>query len=270
MTSDNIRETAQALANAIAKRDYDLADGLLGHGAEVNRIMRRTETFDRDIVEESTTYLIDAAIAGDAETVKFLLERGADPNIASAYSGRTALLSATRYGYTSIVDLLLAHGADVTLVDRYNATNALGEAIARVNVPIVRSLLAAGARGGIRRLGFSVEGGAGAREVVRLLVEHGSDINEVDDWGRTPLMWAAEFAEPETVRFMLELGADVNRISEANMNGVRSNETALSLARRRKRDDVVAVLLQHGARDVASAGRNAVSLWARLCGLLTG
>ena len=273
MASDDAAAIDAALATALSDRDYGRASRLLEHGARINRVIRRMETFDRDVVEETTTYLIDAATRGDADTVKFLLEHGADPNIAGVFSGRTALLAAAAHGHAAAVDLLLAHRADFAAVDRYDAQTAIAYATAKVDARIVRSLLAAGARGTFRRLGFSVEGGAGAREVVRLLVEHGADMDEnrFDDWGRTPLMWAAQYADADTVEFMIELGADVNCVSEANMNGVRSNETALGLARKRKnRDDVVAVLLRQGARDVASAGRDGAGLFARLWKVIAG
>lgn len=68
-------------------------------------------------------------------------------------------------------------------------------------------------------------------------------------------MWAAEYAELETVRFMIERGADMHRISEANMNGVRSNETAIGLAKEQRRDDVVALLQRHGGVDAPAPPR---------------
>ncbi|MEO8201530.1 MAG: ankyrin repeat domain-containing protein [Gemmatimonadota bacterium] len=269
MISDDIFPLDRDFANALSERDYERAAEVLHRGADINRVIHRMETFDRDVVDETTSYLVDAATAGDVEMVTFLLEHGADPNAAGSYSGRTALLSATRFGHAGVVDLLLIHGADVTTVDSYNGQNALGEASTMVNPAIVRSLLAAGARGSFRRLGFSLDGGAGAREVTRLLVEHGADINEVDDWGRTPLMWAAQYADPETVRYMIGLGADVNRVSEPNMNGIQSNENALGLAWARKRRDVAAVLLAHGACQVASTRSPLPSFFTRVWERLT-
>jgi ankyrin repeat protein len=73
------------------------------------------------------------------------------------------------------------------------------------------------------------------------------DINNRDDWGRTPLMWAVQSTPLETVQFLIDSGADVNIVSGKNMNGVSSNETALQLATRAGRNDVVDLLLRHGA-----------------------
>ena len=52
----------------------------------------------------------------------------------------------------------------------------------------------------------------------------------------------------ETVQFLIECGADINIISGKNMNGVSRNETALRLAMKAKRMDVVDLLQQLGAR----------------------
>ena len=270
MASDEVPEIDRELASAISDRTLDRATELLHRGARIDRVIHVTKTFDRDVVDETTTYLIEAALRGDVETTAFLLEHRADPNIASVYTGRTALHEAAAYGHSAVVDLLLAYRADVTVKDRLSGETALAYATANVDPRIVRSLLGAGARGGFRRFGFSIDGGAGAREVVRLLVEHGADIDELDDWGRTPLMWAAQYADADTVELMIELGADVNRISEANMNGVRSNETPLGLARKRRRDAIVAVLMRHGARDVPSPRYGGAGLLQRLRKLWTG
>lgn len=263
MDSDGLSKLDHDLERALIDRDYDHAARLLDREAHIDRQLRRTEVYDRDLVEETSTYLIDAAMAGDLGLMGFLLQHGANPNIAGTFSGRTALLAAAGGGHAAAVDLLLAQATEVDAIDRYNARTAIGYAVENVDPAIVRSLLAVGARGSFSRLGFSVKGGAEAREVVGLLMEHGCNINELDDWGRTPLMWAGQYAEVETVRCMIELGADVNRVSEANMNGVCSHETALGLARRNKREDVVALLQQHGARNIA------LSLPVRIWRLLT-
>jgi hypothetical protein len=50
----------------------------------------------------------------------------------------------------------------------------------------------------------------GHLQVMRLLMEHGADIDAQDDDGRTALMIAAGAADPEMVRLLLERGAKVN------------------------------------------------------------
>lgn len=46
--------------------------------------------------------------------------------------------------------------------------------------------------------------------IVKVLIEHGADINARDDTGFTPLHWAVGRNAPETARLLVESGADVN------------------------------------------------------------
>jgi ankyrin repeat protein len=239
----------QDFSSAIFSADYDKAARLLAQGADINRISATTVPDERGIYDDTTTYLIEAATRGHVETARFLLKNGADPNIAGSFANQTALLAATQRGHSEIVDLLLEHGADWSAVDHPTKFSALEYAISNENADIVRSLLAAGAPPVFRRLSFDRDGGAAARQIVGLLMRRGFDINRRDDWGRTPLMWAAERAPVETVRFLIDSGADVNIVSGKNMNGVSGKETALQLAKRAGRNDVVALLLRRGARE---------------------
>lgn len=246
MTKPDQRD--QDLSSAIFNADFDEAARLLAKGANINRICATTVPDERGIHADTTTYLIEAATRGHVETVRFLLKNGADPNIAGSFANQTALLAATQQGHSEIVDLLLRHGADWSVLDHPAKFSAIEYAISNENAAIVRSLLAAGAPPMFRRLSFNRDGGEAAREIVRLLMQRGFDINRRDDWGRTPVMWAAERAPLETVKFLIDSGADINIVSGKNMNGVSSKETALQLAKRAGRSDVVALLLRHGAQ----------------------
>jgi len=233
---------------ALSKADYEKAARLLAEGANINRVIETEIPDERGIYPDTTTFLIEAAIHGDVKLARFLLQNGADPNIRGFFANQTALISATQQGQAEIVELLLQYGADWSAVDHPSKFSAIEYAISDENADIVRHLLAAGARPVFRRLSFDMHGGPGAREIVRLLMQHGFDINRKDDWGRTPLMWAAERAPLETIQLLIDSGADVNIVSGKNMNGVSSKETAIGLAKRAKRDDVVELLRQAGAR----------------------
>ena len=68
------------------------------------------------------TLLYWAAEAGDLETVKLLLQSGADPNLARELPRNMPLHRACRGGYVEIVELLLQHGANVTLANEEGRT----------------------------------------------------------------------------------------------------------------------------------------------------
>jgi ankyrin repeat protein len=251
-----IKAVDQAFGSALWAGDFEKAARLLKEGADINRVIPTTEPDERGMYEGTGTYLVGAASLDRWEIVQFLLENGADPNmvIDSVHPGQTALLAAASGGHAKIVDLLLAHGADISALDHPTKFSAMEYAVSDENVAIVRSLLSAGAPPIFRRLSFDGSGGAEAREIVGLLSQHGFDINKQDDWGRTPLMWAADHAPLETVRFLIDAGAEVNIVAGKNMNGVSSDITALQLAKRAKRQDVVELLLRHGARQAPSRG----------------
>jgi ankyrin repeat protein len=77
--------------------------------------------------------------------------------------------------------------------------------------------------------------------VVRLLLEHGADINVQDEDGWTPLHWASMNGALEVVRLLLEHGSEV----EAKHNG---GKTTLQVAVDRGHAEVVELLREHGSK----------------------
>jgi ankyrin repeat protein len=77
--------------------------------------------------------------------------------------------------------------------------------------------------------------------VLRLLLEHGIDLNAQNGAGWTPLHWVSMDGALEVVRLLLEHGADV----EVKIN---VGLTALQLAADEGHDEVVKLLRKHGTR----------------------
>ena len=152
------------------------------------------------------TALHVGAAAGDAAKVKKLLDGGADVD-ARAENGRTALHSAAFKGNAAVVTLLLEAGADADARNKKGET-ALHVAVVKGKADVVKLLLEAGAdteakegkygygqtalhvaadsvniRTNIMLSGGSVETHAA---VVKLLLEHGADVNARDKNGHTP------------------------------------------------------------------------------------
>jgi ankyrin repeat protein len=79
-----------------SKRSFnETAALLINHGADVNVQSRKKEI----------TPLVLAAVAGNVELVRMLLEHGADPNLTDIF-GRSAKELAAKKGNTAVVDLL--------------------------------------------------------------------------------------------------------------------------------------------------------------------
>ncbi|SJZ94078.1 ankyrin repeat domain-containing protein [Novilysobacter spongiicola] len=136
-----------------------------------------------------------AAIVGDADAVRRLLDLGLSPDAMDA-QGCTALLRAAGGGHRAVVDLLLARRADPTVAAESGAT-ALSAAVSMRHAEIVDRLLAAGAEleqrlpGGVTVL--MVAAALGLPDLVARLLAAGADVHAVDEQGRTPLHCAAMF-----------------------------------------------------------------------------
>ena len=76
--------------------------------------------------------------------------------------------------------------------------------------------------------------------VLRLLLEHGADINAQSESGRTALHWGSINGAVEVVRLLLEYGADVE--PKAN-----DGKAALEYAGEEGHDEVVKLLREHEA-----------------------
>jgi ankyrin repeat protein len=96
--------------------------------------------------------------------------------------------------------------------------------------------------------------------IVRLLIEAGAEVDNVDENGTTALMVAARTGYTSVARLLIEAGADVHKMSE-------SGYTSLGLARIYDHDLVVSLLLESGAVDDGTAlpaSRSHTSLRQRL------
>jgi uncharacterized protein len=95
-----------------------------------------------------STPLYVAAVQGETEIVRILLDAGADPNKESAgESEGTPLCAAASWGHAEVVRLMLQYGADPNLMERTGevAMTALGWARRNHHDEVVRLLLENGA-----------------------------------------------------------------------------------------------------------------------------
>ena len=156
----------------------------------------------------------DAAMQGDAATVRALLAQGADVNEAQG-DGMTALHWAARNRDADLAQTLLEAGADVgagTRIGHYTPLHLASEA---GSGEVVGVLLGAGADPMARIVGagsptpLHFAAAAGSERAVEALVAAGADVNAAEQaWGQTPLIFAASKGRTEAVRALMEAGAD--------------------------------------------------------------
>ena len=177
---------------------------------------------------------------GALDVLRLALKHGGNPNAqlrkpilgrhhgfgdGSLGEGATALMRAAKSSDLDAMQVLLDAGADVSL-GMTNGSNAV--------------LLLAGTR-------VAPGPGAGDKEVaaLRLLAEHGANLNAANARGDRPLHAAARQGSNAIVRALVELGADLNATDS-------SGKTALDLAMEPGRggahEDTAAILKQLAAQ----------------------
>ncbi|XP_062482852.1 DNA-binding protein RFXANK isoform X3 [Pezoporus occidentalis] len=114
-----------------------------GELSQLKEHLRKGENLVNKPDERGFTPLIWAAAFGEIETVRHLLEWGADPH-ALAKERESALSLASMGGYTDIVTLLLERNVDINIYD-WNGGTPLLYAVRGNHVKCVEALLARGA-----------------------------------------------------------------------------------------------------------------------------
>ena len=166
-----------------------------------------------------------------AEDVKELLNRGADPNIASSMPGGwnvTPLIRVTNISRTSTtsakdrlsaVQMLLDKGANPNAYGQMGKT-ALIYASKNGHLEIVRALLDKDANPNFKDKNDETPlihaSKNGHLEIVRALLDKGADVQVISDYGSTALMHASKNGHLEIVRALLDKGTDVQTISKEN------------------------------------------------------
>ena len=170
LNQENVPFSSLAFLSAAKKGNIKQLNLFLEAGMDVN-------------VHNNGTALTCAVYGDHLESVKFLLENGADVNEA-AYWG-TPLGIASYKGYYKIAELLLKHGADVDIVSRNDMSPLFNAVLMKGRSKIVDLLLKNGADPNFkqdvtRETPLIVAAGKGNLEIVNSLIKGGSDINYLD------------------------------------------------------------------------------------------
>ena len=154
--------------------------------------------------------LVEACSDGDVSAVRRLLDEGRSVH-ETTEEGESLLSLACSAGYYELAQVLLAMRANVE--DR-------------------------GVKGDCTPLMEAAS--AGNADIVRLLLEHGADVNAQSSSGNTPLMYACAGGHEDVVTLLLESNANVE---DHNENG----HTPLMEAASAGHVGVAKILLGHGA-----------------------
>src|SRR5947207_2204667 len=158
--------------------------------------------------------LADAAMKGNREAVRTLLQRRADAN-APQIDGTTALHWAVRVDDLDMADMLIRAGANVSAATR-EGVKPLQLAAMNGNAAMLVKLIKAGAdpntpltESGDTALMMASR--TGKTDAIAALLETGAQINAKETWGgTTALMWAVSERHPAAVKVLIDQGADVN------------------------------------------------------------
>lgn len=127
------------------------------------------------------TTILDAALEGNEQKIRELIERGANVNCVDVW-GQNVLHALAKRGATkSMFVLLVSHGADVNMRAERNWT-PLHEAADQAE-----------------------------KRVAKLLIDHGADVNATDTILCTPLYLAVRSGCLELIKLLINSGCDVNQ-----------------------------------------------------------
>jgi len=158
--------------------------------------------------------LADAAMKGDKQSVRSLLQKKADVN-AAQIDGTTALHWAVRADDLETADLLIRAGANVSAVNREGVT-PLQLAAMNGSARMIERLIKAGVNPNVPLSKFGdtalmMVARSGKNDAVKVLLDSGAQVNAIETWGGTSaLMWAASERHLDTARMLIAKGADVN------------------------------------------------------------
>lgn len=209
--------------------------------------------------------VLPALLMGDREAARTALTQSADLNARGPY-GEMALMVAAEKGDADLVRALLAKGADPNAHEdesdeseayRQRSLHSNRSPARRENVGVTALHLALAGRADYAipsgSLSWSGDPKEPARlQIVKALLEGGADVNARDEDGRTALLLAVVVSPIEVVRTLLDRGADLHVLAPPLFEGASplvfaKRATALTIAAGVKRPEIVRELLASGA-----------------------
>jgi uncharacterized protein len=166
--------------------------------------------------------MLQVAANGDNARVKELLDKGVNVNMRGG-DRNTPIMEAAYAGHLDTVKLLLDHGADLSAKKNDGATPN-GLAHGNEILELFKNVAA-----------LVDASGKGNSQTVKELIEKGTPVNGLDQFGHSALTEACWGGKTEIVKLLLEKGADPT-IPKSD------GATPLSLATGQKHPEIVALL----------------------------
>ncbi|MFC1783643.1 ankyrin repeat domain-containing protein [Planctomycetota bacterium] len=281
-STEQVEKHYESLYEAVKAGALTEVKRLINEGANVNSLNQRSHT----TMKYEMTPLGAAASENHIEIVKALLDSGANINMVDT-RGYSALWYAVFYCHEEMVKVLISRGADVNLVtDPYDTelNNAIWDRGTGI-VGIVKALLDAGANTELKddegrsplqhaldicnpdivKLLVNTDDAVpdlhraalkGDLTTLKKLLEEGADINDKDEFDRTPIEYSLSTRQTEIVKYLLGQGVDVNLKTQ-----MRGSPPLLNIAARVDLLEIVKILI---ARNVSldatypGSGKNAL------------
>jgi len=191
--------------------------------------------------DRGNTLLMLACQNGKDEMIHYLIEKGANPTHQNRFGENVLDMIFGRPNAVEIADLLVFHGViptdkmtrdcqSLALSAAYHSLDAL-KWCRRRDIEFREP----------KNHGFTtltVAAQEGNLEMVKFLINEKLDINHQDEFGKTPLHWAAE-RHVDIVEYLLAAGADV---TIQNQYG----QKPIDIAKREERKDIIKLLKEKG------------------------
>ncbi|CAM9441344.1 unnamed protein product, partial [Ectocarpus sp. 12 AP-2014] len=263
---------AAPLESAVVRGHEGLARKLVQAGAKIGGValhetVRRGHIAMAELLLENGASVHDeeddygtplhaAAEGGSVEAARLLLLKGADIDLEDG-NHTTPLSRAITEGHISMVEALLAAGADLTIRLTEFEVSALDFAALSQHVEIVRILIDHGMEvnraNSAGRTALHFAAGENRVGAIDVLVGAGADIQARDTSGSSVLHCAAEGASPEDSLSLLNFGAEVNAQTEYGETAL--HYAAAEVGQRRGAVQVVDLLLRWGADETIVSKR---------------
>lgn len=197
--------------------------------------------------DKGDAVLLSAVSSGDVDSVKILVENGADiafeKNTETGSTG-PALILASLGGHLPVVRYLAQYGADLDIQNSFGET-ALMLAAAKGHYEVAEFLIKAGAdinkQKGAGTTAVKFAAGSGNTEILEALIKAGADVNLGDNDDDTPLGEAVFQGQLKAAEVLIRAGANVNAKN-------KEGKTILDFAKEKGYKEIESLLKSAGAK----------------------